>query len=109
MTTRASSKSAAEGGMPANAPLVIRSYSNGRFIDVLESWLADAHAGDVLEKCEIHSGQRADVGEIALGDDDVGLAPEADIGRLLGDESLGLVVQQAPPAIVGGGGGLVQQ
>ena len=47
--------------------------------------------------------------EVALRDDDVGLAPEADVGRLLGDEALGLVVECAAPRVIGGCGGLVQQ
>ena len=34
-------------------------------------------------------------GEITLGDDDVRLAPEADVGGLLGDEALRLIEERA--------------
>ena len=64
---------------------------------------------DVLEKCEVDGGERTNAPEVALRDDDVGFAPQADVRRLLGDEALCPVVERAPLRVVGRRGGLVQQ
>src|SRR6185295_1266260 len=47
-------------------------------------------AGDVLQEREVGNRQDVDSGEVAPRDRRVGLAPQADVRRLFGDDSLNL-------------------
>src|SRR6185436_20712391 len=54
-------------------------------------------AGDVLQEREVGDRQDVDACQVAARHRRVGLAPEADVGRLLGDDPLDVGVERAAP------------
>ena len=58
-------------------------------------------SGNILEEGEIGDREDVDAGQCAAGDSHVRLAPQADIGRVLGDEVLHAAVQIASSLLVG--------